>query len=114
MSRPVNERCVTSLPVRRQRVSRKQRGALAGDLRRITLPKALGVGVAQMFALIPGVSRSGAAIDGGLLAGQDRATATASPAASPSRRLAPRRYLTYALVSIASRWTIRAASSWTR
>jgi len=37
--------------------------------------KALAVGVAQVLALIPGVSRSGATIVGGLLSGLDRTTA---------------------------------------
>jgi undecaprenyl-diphosphatase len=39
--------------------------------------QALGIGVAQTLALIPGVSRSGGAIVGGLLGGLDRRTATA-------------------------------------
>lgn len=43
----------------------------------ISLRQALGVGVAQIFALVPGVSRSGSSIVGGLLAGLDRHTATA-------------------------------------
>lgn len=43
----------------------------------ITLRQALGIGVAQVAALVPGVSRSGAAMVGGLLAGLDRKTATA-------------------------------------
>jgi undecaprenyl-diphosphatase len=42
-----------------------------------TMPfsKALTVGVAQVLALVPGVSRSGATIVGGLLSGLDRITA---------------------------------------
>lgn len=47
------------------------------DLESITLRQAVGVGLAQMFALIPGVSRSGASIVGGLLGGMNRPTATA-------------------------------------
>jgi undecaprenyl-diphosphatase len=47
------------------------------ELGRITPPQALAVGVAQIFALIPGMSRSGSSIVGGLLAGLDRRTATA-------------------------------------
>ncbi len=43
----------------------------------VTLRQALAIGVAQVAALIPGVSRSGASIVGGLLAGLDRKTATA-------------------------------------
>lgn len=43
----------------------------------VTLRQALGIGVAQVAALIPGVSRSGAAMVGGLLGGLDRKTATA-------------------------------------
>jgi undecaprenyl-diphosphatase len=38
--------------------------------------QALGVGLAQTFALIPGVSRAGASIVGGMLIGLDRSTAT--------------------------------------
>src|SRR5262245_19302783 len=41
-----------------------------------TLPQALGVGAAQTLALVPGVSRSGAAIVGGMLGGLDRRAAT--------------------------------------
>ncbi|WP_425146571.1 undecaprenyl-diphosphate phosphatase [Deinococcus sp.] len=48
------------------------------DLDSITLPQALWVGVAQVFAvLFPGTSRSGASIVGGLLSGMNRVTATA-------------------------------------
>lgn len=42
----------------------------------MTWGQALGVGCAQVLALIPGVSRSGASIVGGMLAGLDRKTAT--------------------------------------
>jgi undecaprenyl-diphosphatase len=42
----------------------------------ITYAGAFWVGVAQVLALFPGVSRSGATIMGGLLAGMDRKTAT--------------------------------------
>jgi undecaprenyl-diphosphatase len=42
-----------------------------------TLRQAVIVGLAQMVALIPGVSRSGASIIGGMVAGLDRSAATA-------------------------------------
>jgi undecaprenyl-diphosphatase len=42
----------------------------------VSWPQAVGVGFAQALSLIPGVSRSGASIIGGLLAGLDRPTAT--------------------------------------
>jgi undecaprenyl-diphosphatase len=42
----------------------------------ITPARALAVGLCQMLALIPGVSRSGATIVGGLVFGLDRRTAT--------------------------------------
>ena len=41
----------------------------------VPFSKALGIGVAQTLALVPGVSRSGATIVGGLVAGLDRTTA---------------------------------------
>lgn len=44
---------------------------------RIDVVMALKIGVYQILALIPGVSRSGATIMGGLLSGLDRITATA-------------------------------------
>ena len=43
---------------------------------RLTSRQALGVGLAQILALIPGVSRSGATILGGMVCGLDRRTAT--------------------------------------
>lgn len=46
------------------------------NLEAITPRQALTVGLAQMAALVPGISRSGATIIGGLLAGLDRTTAT--------------------------------------
>lgn len=50
--------------------------ASTNDIQRITPLQALGIGVAQTIALIPGVSRSGASIVGGMLTGLDRETAT--------------------------------------
>ncbi len=47
------------------------------QLDKITAKQALGVGVAQIVSLVPGVSRSGSTIVGGLLSGLDRVTATA-------------------------------------
>lgn len=47
-----------------------------GDISAIRPRQAFIVGIAQMVALIPGVSRSGASIIGGMLAGLDRRTAT--------------------------------------
>lgn len=41
----------------------------------VTAPQATVIGVSQMLALVPGVSRSGATIVGGLVAGLDRPTA---------------------------------------
>lgn len=45
------------------------------DINHITLPKALIVGIAQALALVPGASRSGVTITGGLLVGFNRETA---------------------------------------
>ncbi|WP_129677111.1 undecaprenyl-diphosphate phosphatase [Candidatus Chloroploca sp. Khr17] len=54
-----------------------QRQTLTTELGQVSWKQALGVGIAQIFALIPGMSRSGSCIVGGLLAGLDRRTATA-------------------------------------
>lgn len=53
-----------------EKVARKSK-----DLGKITLKNALAIGFAQCFALIPGVSRSGATITAGLFAGLERSTA---------------------------------------
>jgi len=52
-------------------------GKTTADFSIVSNRRALIVGIAQTFALVPGVSRSGASIVGGLLAGFDRPTATA-------------------------------------
>jgi len=46
------------------------------DLDQVRLPAAFAIGLAQCASLFPGVSRSGATIVGGLLAGLDRKVAT--------------------------------------
>ncbi len=46
-------------------------------IEKVTLAQAVQVGLYQVIALIPGVSRSAATIMGGLLAGMDRVTSTA-------------------------------------
>jgi undecaprenyl-diphosphatase len=48
---------------------------LVRDAERTPLPRAFGIGMCQMLALIPGVSRSGATIVGGLAMRLDRAAA---------------------------------------
>jgi undecaprenyl-diphosphatase len=45
------------------------------DAEHTPLPRAFGVGLCQILALVPGVSRSGATIVGGMLMGLDRAAA---------------------------------------
>lgn len=47
------------------------------QLDKISFKQAVAIGVYQILALIPGVSRSGATILGGMLSGLDRVTATA-------------------------------------
>jgi undecaprenyl-diphosphatase len=44
------------------------------DVEEVTFMQAIWVGIAQVFALIPGTSRAGATIIGGLLVGLDRKT----------------------------------------
>lgn len=46
------------------------------SLQGITLRQALGIGIAQVLALMPGVSRSASSIVGGMILGLDRKTAT--------------------------------------
>jgi undecaprenyl-diphosphatase len=54
-----------------------KRAATVHDVEQVTFGQALGIGFAQIFALVPGVSRSGASMIGGILGGLDRRTATA-------------------------------------
>ncbi len=49
----------------------------AAHLEKITIKQSVAIGLYQTLALIPGVSRSGATILGGMLSGLDRVTATA-------------------------------------
>lgn len=58
-------------------VERWPRRPTTREVEQITPLQALGVGFAQVFALIPGVSRSGASIVGGMWSGLDRRAATA-------------------------------------
>ncbi len=57
-------------------VERMQTRVRVKELLQVTPRSALWVGVAQCFSLIPGMSRSGSTIVGGLLAGLDRRVAT--------------------------------------
>jgi len=57
-------------------VSAATRNARARKLEAITWQQALAVGCAQCLAMIPGTSRSGATIIGGMVAGIERKTAT--------------------------------------
>jgi undecaprenyl-diphosphatase len=56
-------------------VERWRAAPIVGNAEQITLPRAVGVGLCQALALIPGVSRSGATIVGGMALGLDRAAA---------------------------------------
>ncbi len=57
-------------------VDRKERKSRVDNVEKITLRQALMVGFFQCLAMIPGVSRSGATIIGGLLTGLNRKIAT--------------------------------------
>lgn len=57
-------------------IERGERAANTHSFDQLTIRHALTIGIAQVFALIPGVSRSGASIIGGMLAGLDRQVAT--------------------------------------
>lgn len=57
-------------------VEARRRRATVSELDHVGLTTALWVGMAQCASLFPGVSRSGATIVGGLLAGMDRKVAT--------------------------------------
>ena len=56
-------------------VERYRPAATVLDADRTPLVKALGIGACQVLALVPGVSRSGATIVGGMVLGLDRAAA---------------------------------------
>jgi len=57
-------------------VERRKRTAVIENVDQMTWKDALKVGIAQAFALIPGTSRSGATIIGGMLFGLSRRAAT--------------------------------------
>jgi undecaprenyl-diphosphatase len=59
-----------------RRSDERETAAVTTSLEAVTLLQALYIGLAQLAALIPGVSRSGASIIGGMLAGLNRRTAT--------------------------------------
>lgn len=56
--------------------ARAAQGLPARGEERLTLRDAVGIGLVQCVALVPGVSRSGATISAGLFRGLDRVTAT--------------------------------------
>ena len=53
---------------------REEAGERTTEVEAVSCRQALAIGVAQIFSLIPGTSRAGATIIGGLLAGLDRKT----------------------------------------
>ena len=52
----------------------KKKSAHVSDVEKVSYKQALWIGIAQIFSLIPGTSRAGATIIGGLLVGLDRKT----------------------------------------
>lgn len=58
-------------------VDRRDRSVGTSSVYAVSVRQALGVGLAQTLALIPGASRAASSIIGGLLGGLDRPTATA-------------------------------------
>lgn len=55
---------------------RESRNESASPITQVTVSQAIAVGIVQVLALIPGMSRSGTTIVGGMLAGMDRRLAT--------------------------------------
>jgi undecaprenyl-diphosphatase len=69
-------RPMTRAEIRRQRLSAPpEPGSATEELERLPLGKAIGIGVAQAVALIPGTSRSGVTISAGLFEGISREAA---------------------------------------
>lgn len=60
-----------------EKYNRIPKSGKEAKLEELTFKQAVKIGLYQILALIPGVSRSGATIMGGLLSGVDRVTATA-------------------------------------
>lgn len=58
-------------------IERRDHSEGTASLYDVSPKQALGIGLAQVFALIPGASRSATSIMGGLLSGLDRSTAAA-------------------------------------
>jgi undecaprenyl-diphosphatase len=54
----------------------KETSAHTTDVEEVTFRQALWVGISQIFSLIPGTSRAGATIIGGMLTGLDRKTSS--------------------------------------
>ena len=75
-------------------------GARDKDVHDVTLPIAIGIGIAQAIALVPGISRSGISISAARLAGLDRPAAArfsflmATPVTAGASLFEARRLLT--------------------